>query len=298
MLLSTSKFTESGTKTNSQTDTINNLRDAYDVYYGEQENNVKDAIQLHEDETNKTYDNSTTVIEALRAQWALQTQYNSAIADAKTQISDYNDKLDVQRDLLDTERTELGNNKTILDSLYTKALQDIQTMIDKQKELIGVGGSTITPPSDTGEGGGGGQSPTKLYKYYFVNTQYKYRAERSASSKNNAISMLPTTFPNGKKAGWNQTTESKYHASYAGYTFLAKGGIVNSPTMAMIGEAGPEAVVPLTKNILSGVSDTSGKLGGANINISSINISGVATNDPNDFAYEFAKSLRRELRTR
>ena len=29
--------------------------------------------------------------------------------------------------------------------------------------------------------------------------------------------------------------------------FLAKGGIVTSPTLAMIGEAGPEAVVPLNQ---------------------------------------------------
>ena len=29
--------------------------------------------------------------------------------------------------------------------------------------------------------------------------------------------------------------------------YLAKGGIVNSPTLAMIGEAGPEAVIPLNK---------------------------------------------------
>ena len=28
---------------------------------------------------------------------------------------------------------------------------------------------------------------------------------------------------------------------------LANGGIVNSPTIAMIGEAGPEAVIPLSK---------------------------------------------------
>lgn len=34
--------------------------------------------------------------------------------------------------------------------------------------------------------------------------------------------------------------------------FLAKGGIVNSPTLAMIGEAGPEAVIPLNKSGLMG----------------------------------------------
>ena len=34
---------------------------------------------------------------------------------------------------------------------------------------------------------------------------------------------------------------------------LADGGIVNSPTLAMIGEAGPEAVVPLGKGFGSGI---------------------------------------------
>jgi phage-related protein len=34
--------------------------------------------------------------------------------------------------------------------------------------------------------------------------------------------------------------------------YLAKGGIVNSPTLAMIGEAGPEAVIPLNKSGLMG----------------------------------------------
>jgi phage-related minor tail protein len=40
---------------------------------------------------------------------------------------------------------------------------------------------------------------------------------------------------------------------------LAQGGIVNSPTLALIGEAGPEAVVPL---------DRAGSMGGTvNINV-------------------------------
>jgi phage-related protein len=34
--------------------------------------------------------------------------------------------------------------------------------------------------------------------------------------------------------------------------YLAKGGIVNSPTLAMIGEAGPEAVIPLNKSGMMG----------------------------------------------
>lgn len=39
---------------------------------------------------------------------------------------------------------------------------------------------------------------------------------------------------------------------------LATGGIVTSPTIAMIGEAGPEAVVPLNRM---------GSMGGATVNI-------------------------------
>jgi hypothetical protein len=34
--------------------------------------------------------------------------------------------------------------------------------------------------------------------------------------------------------------------------YLANGGIVNSPTLAMIGEAGPEAVIPLSKSGIMG----------------------------------------------
>jgi len=41
---------------------------------------------------------------------------------------------------------------------------------------------------------------------------------------------------------------------------LAKGGIVSSPTLAMIGEAGPEAVVPLNRK--------NGRIGGTTVNIS------------------------------
>jgi phage-related minor tail protein len=55
---------------------------------------------------------------------------------------------------------------------------------------------------------------------------------------------------------------------------LANGGIVNSPTLAMIGEAGPEAVVPLgrgggmgniTVNITGGL-DSSAEIGQAVVN--------------------------------
>jgi hypothetical protein len=47
-------------------------------------------------------------------------------------------------------------------------------------------------------------------------------------------------------------------ASYANRPKLAEGGIVTSPTTALIGEAGPEAVIPLNRM---------GSMGGSNVNI-------------------------------
>jgi hypothetical protein len=49
---------------------------------------------------------------------------------------------------------------------------------------------------------------------------------------------------------------------------LANGGIVTGPTLAMIGEAGPEAVIPL---------DRMGQMGGGGTNVT-INVNG---GDPN-----------------
>jgi hypothetical protein len=59
---------------------------------------------------------------------------------------------------------------------------------------------------------------------------------------------------------------------------MASGGIVNSPTLAMIGEAGPEAVIPLSKM---------GQMGGTN-NIT-INVNG---GDPNQIVLALQRYVR------
>lgn len=70
---------------------------------------------------------------------------------------------------------------------------------------------------------------------------------------------------------------------------LADGGIVNSPTLAMIGEAGPEAVIPLTgKNAGMG-------LGGGGITVN-INVSGVTDrSDKRALAKEIGDLIRAEM---
>ena len=71
---------------------------------------------------------------------------------------------------------------------------------------------------------------------------------------------------------------------------LAKGGIVNSPTLAMIGEDGPEAVVPLNrKNNPDGI----GLGGGMTVNI---NVGGVTDRtDKKQLAREIGDLLRAEM---
>ena len=90
----------------------------------------------------------------------------------------------------------------------------------------------------------------------------------------NSIPLLPDipkipTINTGRLGGTNTTAGSKIVIPK-----LAEGGIVNSPTLALIGESGPEAVVPLdrmntgggvTVNVTGGLS-TSAEIGQAVVN--------------------------------
>jgi hypothetical protein len=58
---------------------------------------------------------------------------------------------------------------------------------------------------------------------------------------------------------------------------LASGGIVNGPTLAIVGEAGPEAVIPLT-GLRSDIAPLSGAMGSVVVNLT-INSSGGAASD-------------------
>lgn len=75
------------------------------------------------------------------------------------------------------------------------------------------------------------------------------KAVNAIISAFNAIPLIPdipkiSTINTGRFGG---TTDARPEASRLGLPRLAEGGIVNSPTLALIGEAGPEAVVPLDR---------------------------------------------------
>ena len=74
--------------------------------------------------------------------------------------------------------------------------------------------------------------------------------------------------------------------------FMAEGGIVSSPTLAMIGEAGPEAVVPLNGFGVSG----SGAQGGGAINIYITGTIQSTSTQARNLANEIASQLNRSLK--
>ena len=75
-----------------------------------------------------------------------------------------------------------------------------------------------------------------------------------------------------------------------GLVELAEGGIVNSPTLALIGEAGPEAVVPLN-------SQGRGMGGGNQTFNMTFNMSGITDRtDKRKLAQDVSQMLRTELR--
>ena len=111
---------------------------------------------------------------------------------------------------------------------------------------------------------------------------YKYEDEKGShsdkSKKNNLSAFDLANIAHAEEAAAERKAKR-----------AAEGGIFTSPTFAMIGEAGPEAVIPL--------SNYGNDIGKSNeIIIENITINGVSGN-PKDFAQEFAKELRRELKT-
>jgi SLT domain-containing protein len=77
-----------------------------------------------------------------------------------------------------------------------------------------------------------------------ITTPYRLAFAAIAKLWNNTVGKLDFTIPDWVPGiGGKRFTAPKLPE---GIPALAKGGIVNKPTLALIGEAGPEAVVPLT----------------------------------------------------
>lgn len=281
LLLSTSKFgKEQDKQSDKQSDTISNLRDAYDVYYGEMTDEVKFAIKAHEEEESTVFSTAQQVISALQGEWSAQRDYKEMVEESENSVDSLSDALVNATSRYDFYRIEVEKTTASLKDLENQYKSNINTGVGAP----GGGGSS----SGGGSSGGGNVPPPEIvtpdkYWWYYLDHNSQSRAKRKASSDTIARLMLPGGFD------WSGTSNYGY-ARNSGYKTFAKGGIIDSPTMALMGEAGPEMVVPLSDR---GQGRSSSLPGG--ITIQSVTVNGVS-GSPDDFAQEFSKSLRRELR--
>lgn len=262
----------------------------YELGIGEQHWSLEQFIYALEHEGDVVWSSAQ---EAMNAMGAQKNEIDE-LTTTQEQIADewYNAELAVWQ-YQNAAASAIGFIQLDIDDMIG-ALQTAQT------EMIGagmnVGGGTPPPSggSNGGNGGGGGDSGVASRPYYFSGgytnpiTQQSVilRHETNASSGSQAWNWLQgqSDYDLGLEMGWQ--------SSLYGYPF-AKGGLVTNPTRALLGEAGPEMVVPLTgPNAFA--PEGVGQLG-PTVNIGEIVISGVS-GDTSEIAYELAKEIKRQLR--
>lgn len=305
LLLQTEKYGESQKKEKTGEEAyLSLLNEAYDLYYGSMQNNVKLAIQANEDEKNGVYSNSSVVIRALQKKWNEQSKYETAIKltedsikDLDAQLTTHNTKIDettakitaLKNSVLElVYALDLYKNVTLPSDSFTTQI-DHDSFIRKLADSLGV------------------ESPTDLISENVINDKLSnikgFKSFETALSTilgvtipesakesivNKYVSSSPKSSSSSSSIDYMRTERQKQiDAGIIKPTKLATGGIVTQPTFAMIGEAGPEMVVPLNRN---------SSVGNTNLNINQLTISGVS-GDYNVFAREFINTIKRELRS-
>jgi len=250
-LMGTTKF---GDDTSATEETINLLKMAYDVHYGDMQNSVEQAIQAHEDEKNGVYDSAVEVVAALNNQWIAQDRWEKKVEESEAIVYDYNLAI-----------INLKEDYEALGKSISDTTDDINDYIESARQAGEFGMSRYS----TGRSAG----------------SVVYNTNQNDDSNYGGTISFDTGGSMSMSKGFAAKVKEAQDAG-----LMADGGLITRPTLAMIGEGGPELVIPLSE-LKSG-----GFGGGTNVSIGQISISGVSGN-ASDFAYAFAEELRRELST-
>lgn len=174
-----------------------------------------------------------------------ETRLDEIVNGAKEGSQAYKDALD----LLNDAKREQADAIDGVAAALEREKEAVEKLIEAEKELRRVRLETpenIVRRVDAAETGTGGTSTTGggtgLFPSFMQAVQAMHpnsRALQSATPVKAAKAQFPKLYETYKAAG----------------LALAKGGIVTSPTTALIGEAGPEAVIPLD-NLQSGMNIT------------------------------------------
>lgn len=295
LLASTSMFKEKtgagGGKSEAELQ-LERLQLAQEVYFNYMHGQVNFAIQDEEDRANGVADSSDDIISSLRREYDARSTLERKIEDAK----DAYDGLDSA--IEENQKKHAANALTIAQE--TSKMQKIQDTLNKftfdtinaaidghtlkfrqavaaaqeyanSLKVTGIADTTTSPTYVT---------PTQTENV--ANAVYDYINTPTGGD-------LEAAYQNAVTATEGLTTAQMLALWNSGQLYMAEGGIVTKPTVAMIGESGPEAVIPLNEIGSYGNS-------GNSITIGNITING-ASGDASDFAYLFAKELKKQLRT-
>jgi hypothetical protein len=279
-LLETSKFSD---EQETQEDNTELLGDAYDLYYGRMEQDVLDVVQAHEEAANAAlvnngimFQSAEQVIAALQAQWATQEELNSSLATEEALLKNQEDTLDAIEDEYDDLKDALEDYREELERVNQELATQLALLLDiddAEVQSISTGEREYTPGTTTED---------------ILNSVDPYSGGTGTITIN-PDTGLPDAGGGPPDYGQNDSQNDSWWDNvtdwFDGWWPFAEGGIVTRPTRAIVGEAGPEAVIPLNKM---------GMMGG--VHIENITIHG-ATGDGGDFAHQFAMELKKELRT-
>jgi len=150
-LLATSKFAddEAEDSNNEETTRLDILQKAYDAYYGDMHNQVKDYIQNEEDRRIGVGNSVDEIKSKLTEEWLSRDNLTAAIENQNLAIDLTNQLLDIQQSTVDaaTEHLDMYNAELLDTKNYLDAAYISLAKFNKE--------TTKTPPS---VGGGGGSS--------------------------------------------------------------------------------------------------------------------------------------------
>jgi len=240
---------------------LEKLKLAYDYYYGGMKEDVKNATMEHEDSVNGVASGSDVIITKLREQWTEQQNLNGVIKNTQSQIDILNKKISDEESALKSVTTEISNLTTKTQQYETSIWKLIDALVEKNR-VEQEKRTTVTKPVTSGMSVDY-LTPDKLDN--IIETVLNERTKQSIFGTPLVKPLVPSI------------------TDLLGYSKMANGGIVTSPTRALIGENGPEMVIPLNKS-----SNFTGGTGTKNFNIT-INV------ETNANAEEIAREVKREI---
>lgn len=177
--------------------------------------------------------------------------------------------LDAEWKAYDTQYVIIEGVQTKLDELRTKTIPDLETALAGLNTELDRMQSRYTSTY-------AGVSNRTMN----LNTNYLLKPTSSSSSNilNSVLPISTAVTTNAMNSIFSPKSVTKF----------ASGGLVNRPTLGLVGESGPEIIVPLEK---------SGSFGNITVSIGNITTNASA-NDAKQFAYVLAKEIKKELRVK